>query len=620
MYYPQIEDNNNTRSNIDTFLGLNHNYKVNQGEFYDMENLSTDGFPVMTVRDLRTTLIALPEVETEDGWKFESQFYGCLYTGGDLAYLTDKIFHYGAFDIDITEIIPEPQKQKLIRFGNYILMFPSQTYIDLTKHTAGKMGSKYNVAPNTTITYSLCDYEGEDYQNVTKSATAPTNPQTGAYWLCTAEGKKGLYVYYNNSWEAVATTYIRVSIPGSNLKDYFEDQDVVFLNSNVVKDINDGSQIQKVEDDSIIVIGLIEDTVTERTSEAWTLTIERRIPKLDYVCVSKNRVWGCRYGYNDGDPDTLYNEIYCSKLGDFKNWNTFQGISTDSYAVTIGHPGEWTGCISYQGYPTFFKEDMMYRIFGSYPAEFQLSEKECRGVQLGSSESLAIVGEYLYYKACGGVMVYDGSTPTMISGAFGRDIYYYDGMAGALGNKYFLQVTNELNKVFIYVYDSQYGIWTKESQFNEYRKSGLITNNSAIAFTYTPDGKLFAMTNHAVLGIGQKDDALYEAKVKGGEDFVKWYAETGDIGFEYPDYKYMSKVTVRVFLPYIAELQMEVSYDDRPFEYVGKLRGNNNTMTQILSLYPNRCDHFRLRFSGHGAARIYNIALTMDVESDEHGY
>ena len=49
------------------------------------------------------------------------------------------------------------------------------------------------------------------------------------------------------------------------------------------------------------------------------------------------------------------NEIYASKLGDFKNWNCYAGRSTDSYVATRGSDGPFTGAADYLGSPLFFR-------------------------------------------------------------------------------------------------------------------------------------------------------------------------------------------------------------------------------------------------------------------------
>lgn len=617
MYFQPVMENNNTRNMIDTWLGYNHSLRVNNGEFYDVENMTADSFPVIKTRNIRANLI-----------EAEKNLRGTLYTDGSIAYLDGFVFHYGDEKIDLYKLVMEidhkitPEtdyvetqseptvwtEQTLMRFGTYVLIFPMGVYVEIDDvhiKSAGTIADKYTVAEGKTITYNLCDIDGGDYDRLTVSNTAPTSPKTGDYWLNTTKGFEGLNLYYKDSWQSVATTYIRISIPDANLKEYFSEGDIVYFNSNLVPAINKGVALQKVEDDYVVVIGMLNEQITENTSPGWTLILNRKIPKLDYVCQSSNRVWGCRYGYDEDGK--LLNEIYCSKLGDFKNWYAYQGLSTDSYSVSVGTPGRWTGCISYQGSPTFFKENMVYRLYGSYPAEFSMTEKEIRGVQSGSDKSLAILGEQLYYKSPAGIMVYDGSMPVMISQNLGPEAYYFDGVAGVNGSKYYIEMTDEKFVHYLFVYDSQTGIWTKESSMIVKR------------FAYSTDGKLFAMTDKNIFGLGMEDNALYSKK-KIGEEYVSWKLETGDFGYEYPDFKYISRLTLRAYLDHYAEIQVEISYDDRPFEPCGTLRGNDSLQTQTLAINPFRCDHFRLRLKGHNEVRIYSLTMTLDTGSEEYGY
>ena len=57
----------------------------------------------------------------------------------------------------------------------------------------------------------------------------------------------------------------------------------------------------------------------------------------------------------------MVNELYACKLGDFKNWNCFLGISTDSYVASVGTDGPWTGAVTYLGNPIFFKETCLHK-------------------------------------------------------------------------------------------------------------------------------------------------------------------------------------------------------------------------------------------------------------------
>lgn len=116
------------------------------------------------------------------------------------------------------------------------------------------------------------------------------------------------------------------------------------------------------------------------------VAITRLMPDLDFICENENRLWGC-----------CDNTIYASKLGDPFNWNVFDGLSTDSFAANVGSDGAFTGCISYLGYPHFFKEDNIYKVYGDKPQNFQVVKSAGLGVMAGSEKSLAILGGTLFY-------------------------------------------------------------------------------------------------------------------------------------------------------------------------------------------------------------------------------
>ena len=616
MFLPEVVENINTRNMISQWRGYNHNYSIGMGEFYDMENMSCEGFPIMMAREVRPTLLNSLHM-----------FRAILYTDSALCYLDGNTFHYKSWMLDLTPIVAgealvvewdstfvdEPEEhqiiwseQTMVRFGAYVLIYPMNIWVNIETREAGSIEGHFESETGKTVTYTISTKDGEEYDNITASNTAPANPNENDYWLNTTEGELGLNVYLQSSWQPVPTCYIRISIENAGFDEYFRVEDIVTMNSATVRDINDGSMIQAITDDYFVVIGIMDDIEkTEITSAGYRFKMDRVMPTLDYICADKNRLWGCRYGYDtDGN---LINEIYASKLGDFRNWYSFQGLSTDSYTATIGVPGAFTGCISYGGYPTFFKETAIIRVSGSYPAEYNVMQMDARGVQEGSSKSLAIVGEALYYKAPGGVMAYDGSLPRHISSAWGRDAYYYDGVAGVCGSKYYIEVTNVKGGHRIFVYDSELGLWTKESHL------------AAIGFSGSLNGQLYAFTHSSVFGIGLTDNELYTNK-KVGEEYVKWFLESGDLGLDIPDFKFVNKFTLRAYVPAKSEIFIMISYDDRPFEPVGDIRGLEETMTHTMHVNPYRCDHFKLKISGHGAVRIYSLAISYDSESDEYEY
>ena len=617
MFLPEVEENINTRNVISQWRGYNHNFSIGMGEFYDMENMTCEGFPIMMARDVRPTLLNAVHM-----------YRGILYTDSTLAYLDGNVFHYRSWMIDLAplldgsatevrwdaEFTDEPDlddilwtDETLIRFGAYVLILPMKVWVNLETRRAGLIDSVFTSDTGKTVTYTLSKQDGSDYQNVVAQPTAPASPSEGDYWLNTTAGSEGLNVYYQSSWQPVSTTYIRIELTGANFTDYFAEGDVVTFNSTSVPNINEGSYIQAIGADYIVIIGLLKNniTVTETTTSGWRFKVSRVMPDLDYVCADKNRLWGCKYGYDNRGE--LINEIYASKLGDFKNWISFQGLSTDSFTATIGIPGAFTGCISYGGYPTFFKESAIIRVSGNYPAEYNVMQMDARGVQEGSDKSLVIVGEALYYKAPGGVMVFDGSLPRLISEAWGRDVYYYDGVAGVGGTRYFLEVTNPQGGHRMFVYDTELGLWTKESHIG------------VVSFSGANDGRLFCYTHESIFGMGLSDNELYTNK-QYGEEYVSWFLETGDMGLDVPEFKYISKLTFRAYVPTQSEISVDISYDDKPYEHIGDIRGFEETMTHIVSVVPYRCDHYRLKLTGHGKVRLYSLVITSNAESDEYEY
>lgn len=591
MYLPKVTDNGNSTAMIDTWLGYNHNARISAGEFYDMQNMASDNYPLLAPRKVRPLLK-----------KSDDQIRGILLASNNLAYLAGSTFYYSTQKVDLSAYCGTDltSDQQIVLYGVYALIFPMWVYVNLNNLSDyGSIKSSMTVDTGVTITYTLCNSDGKSY-SATVSDTAPESPTDGQFWLDTKDGESGLYYWSksNSSWESVSTAYIKISIPGAHLKEKFAAGDVVDMNT-VYPDINSGSIIQSIGDDYLIVIGMMNDGVThtETTSSVWQLTITRKVPDVDYVCVSNNRVWGCRYGTDN--TGGLINEIYASKQGDFRNWYSYPGTAMDSYAVSVGVQGKFTGCIEYQGYPTFFKEGAVIKIYGSQPSNYQTIINNCRGVQEGSYRSLAILNEYLVYKSPSDVVIYDGSNPTTISANLGRDKVYYDAVAGGCLNRYHISMEDAAGNAYYFVYDMQYGIWEKED------------NTRVIGFTSSENGQIYAATANEIFGVGANENAIILQKLP-GEEYVTWYAETGDTGIEYAEYKRISRITVRAYIPKDSELKIEISYDDRPFDELGMMRGTDSIISRSFPVDAYRTDHYRLRFSGHGDVKIYTLHTELE--------
>lgn len=142
----------------------------------------------------------------------------------------------------------------------------------------------------------------------------------------------------------------------------------------------------------------------------YPVIIKRSVPDMDYICSSNNRLWGV---------SNATNTIYASALGDPANFNVYDGVSTDSYAVAVGSDGEWTGIIGFNGGVLCWKEDKLHKIIGSYPAEYYMTEYTVSGVCKNAHGSMAIINETLYYQGVDAIYAYSGSIPQPISKALG---------------------------------------------------------------------------------------------------------------------------------------------------------------------------------------------------------
>ena len=171
---------------------------------------------------------------------------------------------------------------------------------------------------------------------------------------------------------------------------------------------------------------VFDDNVFDSGSESGRVTVSRRVPDLEVVCESGNRLWGCSG-----------NVIYGSKLGDPLNFFVYDGLSTDSYAVAVSGSGDFTACSPYSSHIIFFKEDMAWKLYGTRPSNFQLMQAKIPGVRRGCAGTLVTDSEDMYYLGNDGVFVYSGGVPENISYMLG-DIPGKDACGAVHDGRYYI--------------------------------------------------------------------------------------------------------------------------------------------------------------------------------------
>lgn len=589
MRFPSLTVLPTSRSVIEAWMGYNRNPRIGDGELFDMENLSSDRFPVLAPRKPRG-VYAAPT--------------GCtgLIAKDTLCYTDGNCFVMDGYRLDMGL---DSREKSLVSMGAYVIILPDKKYVNTADLTDwGNIEASF--VSTQTVSFTLCTLDGAPVSPDYSQPETPESPADGALWLDTGSAPAALRQWSESTglWAAVPTTYVKIT--SANLGKAFEAGDGVSISglTGTLLDAETGVEIQnpglgELEgsfviqargDDYIVVIGLLESPAAIKSP----VTVERRMPNMDFVIESENRLWGCRYGLSAGGQ--VVNEIYASKLGDFKNWNCFQGVSTDSYVVSLGTDGAFTGAVNHLGFPLFFKENCIHKVYGSYPAAYQTQTVNCRGVQRGSEKSLAAVGEVLYYKSSSGVCAYDGSLPREVSAPLG-DTPYHSATAAGLGNKYYISMADPQGGYHLFVFDTARGLWHREDN----TRAGLWCRaRNELYFLDCADGKI-----KTVLGTGEK-----------AEETVNWMAQTGCLGLSSPDSKYISRLNLRLRMDPGAKLTVYIDYDseDRWTPVCTLECGTLRSFTVPVRL--RRCGHFRLRLEGRGDVQLYSIVKTLENGSD----
>ena len=161
-------------------------------------------------------------------------------------------------------------------------------------------------------------------------------------------------------------------------------------------------------------------------------------------------MWGC---------SSTENVIYACKLGDATNWFSYRGTAADSYAVTVGSDGAFTGAATCMGYVLFFKENGLHKLYGTKPSDYQMSSIQCSGVAKGAHQSLCVINETLYYLSMDGVMAWDGSLPTKVSASLDETAMsrVTRAAAGGLVGRYYLHTESPGGQRLL-VYDTEKGL------------------------------------------------------------------------------------------------------------------------------------------------------------------
>ena len=564
MFFPRLNRLKQKTVTLNTFGGLNKTGRGKDGEFYHMENLTSQGYPTLMPRPGRAVFA-------------ETASQGMIAKDG-LCYVADgKIMVNGTpVELELT-----PGEKQLVSMGAYVVIFPDKKYVNtMDPEDHGNLEAYYTGIGG--VRFSPCLADGTELEGLVTAAEAPAS---GSYWMDSRTGVLKQYSDAIQSWVPMEATYVRIQNPGiGNAFSLGDGVTVVGGAAGALTSLNTTAPICALGEHYIVIPGSLPGA-EEQVLEQGTVMVARIVPEMDFVVESENRLWGCRYGTDR--EGNFVNEIYACKLGDFKNWQCFQGLSTDSYRVSLGADGPFTGAVTYLGQPLFFRENCLHKVYGSYPKEYKLQTTACRGVQQGSHKSLALVDEVLYYCSNEGICAYDGSLPETISQKLG-DSHYNSGVGGGWNGKYYVSVSDREGRHLL-VYDTQRKLWHRED---------------CLPLTYlcACGDKLYGATEKEIWILAGGDST----------ESVHWSAQTGPLSPEDPYKRYISRIIPRLLLEPGTRLRFQVRYDGKGgWETLGTVTGSG-LRSFDLPMRTRRCEFLELRLEGVGQGKLYSLTLVCE--------
>ena len=571
MYFPKLKAQAQQRATVEQFGGLDRRVGHGAGCAENMENMWSGGYPALETRPRRGVMRQL----TKPHGIVEKD--GLFWVDGTALYVN------GAK----TELVLSDSDKQLVSMGAYLLIFPDKKYINTQKLT--EYGSMENIQTSTgEVTFTLCYENGESVGSYVTGTYAPKEPGTGDLWMDTDRRVTVLRRYDGGSW--VEVTGICTKIAATGLGRGFQAGDGVTVSGCGALELNGLHVLKAAADDWVLIPAMCRAL----DSQTAAVTVMRTIPEMDFVVEQGNRLWGCKYGIVDGQA---VNEVYACALGDFRNWNSFAGLSTDSYAAARGSDGAFTGAAACMGGVVFFKENCMERIYPAAGGGHQIVTVPCSGVRKGAERTVAVADGVVYYLGNDGVYAFDGSMPVCVSRALG-DKRYTGGVAGGESGRYWLSAVDAAGETELLVYDTQKRLWHRQD------------DTAAVAFARW-NGEMTVLC-----GDGRLLDT--SGTLGTAETGFSWSAESGDLGLYTPEHKYLSRLELRLKAAAGSTVKAYVCYDgDNVWEQVGGVSGEvGQTRGAVLQVRPRRCGHLRLKLAGDGPCRVYSAAAVYEKGSD----
>ncbi len=613
---------------LESFVGgINQREYKKDGDIAFMENMSSISYPCLKPRGTRSRILSTDTAVTG------------LYSGNELFYTKDKgdgtaEFYYGG---ELIEGLTLTAGEKtFVTLGDFIIIHPDMKY-----YFTGKVEGVYE---DEYVYYEAKDKdilvdalwvlemstreeeipEGAYYEaggaiyryngsGTMSTMRKPENGNTNAYdpyrYVRLAQSRNP-----NSKWIYQCAKYgtftarrrvnnnddVSVTTADGKIKLVFE---VTYTNLGDIK-VGDNLKIicEKEDGDGNEYVSFVGYVTVEKMScsastdkDTWILSlfsglsaemasasrfyIEREYPDMDGVFECNMRLWGYK-----GDS------IYASALGNPFAFNVY-ATELDGYSIDTETAGKLTGGCNFAGYPTFFKEDYIFRITGGIPSDFCLSVTPSPGYGCIDGRSIQCFGTKMIYLSPSGFVLYQGALPSVISSVL-SDVFV-SAVSGFDGRRYYATTKTTNNKTDIYVFDTDFGVW--------YREDGKDFNS----YTYH-ENVLYAASSDGIYAFGDKEEGEREGTVSSIVEFAPFnevYLEKKVLKKISLRYKTSSGAKIKIFSKENGEwsLKREISEDSEG--------------TSFLQIMPRRGDSYSLRLEGTGDYVIYALSREYALRS-----
>lgn len=631
-------------------------------EFKDLKNMTSDKYPQLAPRANRSRITSDSQIKI---------ISNLLSANSGLIYIdSDKNLHIGAEVTKIDEIDAAKQHH-IVLYGNKVVVFPEKLSVNMSdkkvtmidcrnKDLSTQVGEKSNqqIDPSTyDYAYTACSitrsyYDASANKNYRPSVTLYTNYDltNEKYQLKDNTEMIDVFGSYANTIGNVFESYNSFyTVIGKSKKDdtYKHNRLITFkklsykFNYTTIRAKGIGTNIQA--GDFVKISGLTDslvstdaesyadktyiDNLNGKTFKVYyvtenelvikcelessvpytgTVTVERISPDFDEgkIVEMQNRLWCC---------SSENNEIYCCKQGDERNWQAYSdGISTDSWAMTCGKEGKFTGIATRGDSVIFFKENYALKIYGTKPSNFTLAEYNVPGVEIGSEKSLVNINSTLFYLGHNGIYAYQsGSLPALISEESLWGHTYKNAVGGRHGNKYYISAERDDGEQELLVYDTDKGLWHKE---DDTKMIDCTTYNGVLYWLDETKENIMCPDKADNLLV---DNTKYEYQQ---EDCFEWSAETGDLYDSEFNVKNIGKIRIGIKSEKGAKVSLFVQYKDNgEWRKVSEMLYSEKK-PRVFAVALRRAEYLRLKLAGTGQVEIYGIDIEHSRGSDKRGY